>query len=433
VTGSGLARYWARFLLLIIIIAPALSIHAGAQQIAVAPSRLAFGNVIVGNGQTRVLHVTNKGTRELVFSGVHVSGRGFAVSGLNSGVRLAPGQSARLDVTFTPSAVGADRGSVSISTQVWGYHKWKASSTVALSGSGIPRAKEEGMIVPSPAILSFGSLTAGGSKTLTETLTNNGKTSVTVSKASVSNRAFTLSGLVLPVSLNAGHSLTFSVAFAPTISGTSSGTLSVNSNASNPQLHIALSGSETAVGQFSVAPATLNFGSVRAGSRASLKGILSATSSSVTVSSITTTSAEFAVSGISMPLTVPAGQSVPFTVTFSPQSSGAAAARLAFLSNAGNSLATESLSGSGVATVPHSVTLSWAASSSAGVAGYNVYRSTVSGRSYARITSSPDGNLSYTDSTVSAGQSYFYVVTAVDRTGAESTYSNQAQAVVPTP
>lgn len=432
-TGSGLARYWALFLLFIIVIAPGLSIRAGAQQIAVAPSRLAFGNVIVGNGETRVLHITNKGTRRLVFSGVHVNGRGFAVSGLNARVRLAPGQSARLHVTFTPSAVGADSGSVRISTQVWGYHKWKASSTVALSGSGIPRAEGKGMIAPSPAILGFGSLTAGGSKTLAETLTNTGKTSVTVSQASVSNRAFTLSGLVLPVSLKAGHSLTFSVVFAPSISGTSSGTLLVNSNASNPQLNIALSGSETAVGQFTVAPATLSFGSVKAGSRASLKGILSSSRSSVTVSSITTTSAEFAVSGISMPLTVPAGQSVPFTVTFSPQSSGAAAATLAFLSNAGNSLATESLTGSGVATVPHSVTLSWAASSTAGVVGYNVYRSTVSGRSYARITSSPDGNLSYTDSTVSAGQSYFYVVTAVDRTGAESTYSNQARAVIPTP
>ena len=431
-TGSGLARFWVLFPLFIVI-APGLSIRAGAQQIAVAPSRLAFGNVIVGNGQTRVLHVTNTGTRSLVFAGVHVSGRGFAVSGLNSRVRLAPGQSARLHITFTPSVVGADSGSVRISTQVWGYHKWKASSTVALSGSGIPRAEREGMIAPSPAILSFGSLTAGGSKTLTETLTNTGKTSVTVSQASVSNRAFTLSGLVLPVSLKAGHSLTFSVVFAPSVSGTSSGTLLVNSNASNPQLKIALWGSETAVGQFTVAPATLNFGSLTAGSRASLKGILSATRSSVTVSSITTTNAEFAVSGISMPMTVPAGQSVPFTVIFSPRSSGAAAATLAFLSNAGNSLATESLTGNGVATVPHSVTLSWTASNSAGVVGYNVYRSTVSGRSYARITSSPDGNLSYTDSTVSAGQSYFYVVTAVDRTGAESAYSNQAQAVVPTP
>ena len=156
-TGSRLARYWALFLLFIVI-APGLSIHAGAQQIAVAPSRLAFGNVIVGNGQTQVLHVTNTGTRRLVFAGVHVSGRGFTVSGLNSRERLAPGQSVRLHVTFTPSAVGADSGSVSISTEVWGYHKWHASSTVALSGSGIPRAEGKGMIAPSPAILSFGSL-----------------------------------------------------------------------------------------------------------------------------------------------------------------------------------------------------------------------------------------------------------------------------------
>lgn len=430
-TGSGLARYWALFLLIIIVAPGLLSTNAGGQQIAVAPPRLAFGNVIVGNGQTRVLHVTNKGTRWLVFSGVHVSGRGFAVSGLNSRVKLAPGQSTRLHVTFTPSAVGADRGAVTISTQVRGYHKWHASSTVALSGSGIPRAA--GMIAPSLSILSFGTLPAGGSKTLTETLTNNGKTGVTVSQISASNAAFTLSGLLLPVSLKAGHSLTFSVVFAPRISGTSSGNLLVISNASDPRLNIALSGSETASGQFTVAPASLNFGSVKAGSRASLNGTLRATGSPVTVSSVTTTSAEFAVSGISMPMTVSAGQSIPFTVTFSPQSSGAAAATLAFVSNAGNSLATESLTGSGVATVPHSVTLSWAASSSTGVVGYNVYRSTVSGRSYARITSSPDGNLSYTDSAVSAGQSYFYVVTAVDRTGTESTYSNQAQAVVPTP
>src|SRR5207253_7763682 len=150
----------------------------------------------------------------------------------------------------------------------------------------------------SPAILSFGSLTAGGSKMLMETLTNRGKTSVTVSQVSVSNRAFTLSGLVLPVSLKAGHSLTFSVVFTPTISGTTSGTLLVNSNASNPQLHIALSGSATAVGQFTVAPATLNFGSVRAGSSASLKGILIVTRYPVRGSSISTMRAEVAVSGI---------------------------------------------------------------------------------------------------------------------------------------
>src|SRR5579864_6037419 len=93
--------------------------------------------------------------------------------------------------------------------------------------------------------------------------------------------------------------------------------------------------------------------------------------------------------------------------------------------------ADESLTGNGGVAAQHSVTLSWAASSSTAVVGYNVYRSTVSGGPYARITSGPDGSMSYTDIAVSAGKSYFYVVTAVEGNGTESTYSNQAMAVIP--
>jgi fibronectin type 3 domain-containing protein len=39
----------------------------------------------------------------------------------------------------------------------------------------------------------------------------------------------------------------------------------------------------------------------------------------------------------------------------------------------------------------------------------------------------------YTDSSVQAGSTYYYVITAVDSSGNESAFSNQAQAVVPTP
>jgi hypothetical protein len=114
-----------------------------------------------------------------------------------------------------------------------------------------------------------------------------------------------------------------------------------------------------------------------------------------------------------------------------PQSAGTATGTLAFRSNASNYTADESLTGNGGVAAQHSVTLSWAASSSAGVVGYNVYRSTASGGPYARITSGPDGSMSYTDIAVSAGKSYFYVVTAVEGSGTESTYSNQAMAVIP--
>lgn len=286
-------------------------------------------------------------------------------------------------------------------------------------------------IAASSANLNFGTVAPGGSNTRLETLTNHGTTSVTISQTTVSNAAFRVRGLTLPLSLAGGHSVTFKVVFVPRVVGTTSGNLSVRSTASNPQLNVALSGTEAPRGKLTLSPATLNFGSVTSGSQSSLKAALSATVEPVNLWSVTTTNAEFKVSGISLPLTIPAGHSVPFTVTFAPQSAGTTTGTLAFRSNASNSPADESLTGGGAGATQHSVTLSWAASSSTGLVGYNVYRSTISGGPYARITSGPDASLSYTDSAVSAGQSYFYVVTAVESNGTESTYSNQANAVIP--
>ena len=83
--------------------------------------------------------------------------------------------------------------------------------------------------------------------------------------------------------------------------------------------------------------------------------------------------------------------------------------------------------------VSHSVTLSWTASVSTNVIGYNVYRSTTSGGPYAKLNGSPVGATAYLDSNVASGQSYFYVATAVDSSNNESDYSTQATAIVPTP
>ncbi len=82
------------------------------------------------------------------------------------------------------------------------------------------------------------------------------------------------------------------------------------------------------------------------------------------------------------------------------------------------------------AQVGHTVALTWNASTST-VSGYNVYRSTVSGTGYTRISSLLGAVLSYTDSNVLNGTTYFYVTTAVDAAGVESTFSNEASAVIP--
>jgi len=80
--------------------------------------------------------------------------------------------------------------------------------------------------------------------------------------------------------------------------------------------------------------------------------------------------------------------------------------------------------------VTHTVGLSWNASASV-VAGYNVYRSTVSGQSYTRMNGSYVGGLSYLDSSVQNGLTYYYVTTAVDSSGIESVYSNEVSAKIP--
>jgi fibronectin type 3 domain-containing protein len=89
------------------------------------------------------------------------------------------------------------------------------------------------------------------------------------------------------------------------------------------------------------------------------------------------------------------------------------------------------LSGTGAVGSAHSVALSWKASTSK-VAAYNVYRGAQSGGPYATIASA-NALTGYTDVSVQAGQTYYYVVTAVDATGTESAYSNQVQAAIPSP
>jgi len=65
------------------------------------------------------------------------------------------------------------------------------------------------------------------------------------------------------------------------------------------------------------------------------------------------------------------------------------------------------------------------------VSGYNIYRSTTNGSGYAKINTGLVAGVTYNDTTVQSGTTYYYVVTAVDSTGTESSDSNQATAVIP--
>jgi len=82
-------------------------------------------------------------------------------------------------------------------------------------------------------------------------------------------------------------------------------------------------------------------------------------------------------------------------------------------------------------TVEAQVVLTWTASQSPGIAGYNVFRSTTSGGPYTQINSGLDTTTTYNDLAVQDGVTYYYVTTAVNNAGQQSSYSNQSSATVP--
>jgi Abnormal spindle-like microcephaly-assoc'd, ASPM-SPD-2-Hydin len=387
------------------------------------PSSLGFGSVPVGSSQSLSETLTNSGGSSVSISQATVTGTGFSVSGLSLPLTLAAGQSTTFSATFSPQSAGSASGTLSVTSNAS-----NSTLAVSLSGTGVT----PGVLGATSSSISFGSVQVGNSTTQSETLTNSGGSSVTVSQANVSGSGFSVTGLSLPLTLTPGQSFTFGVAFAPTSAGSASGSISVVSNASDPTLTISLTGTGAASGQLALSPTTLNFGSVVVGQSSSLTATLSASGASVTVASVSTNTSEFSVNGISLPFTLAAGQSASFTVTFTPLSSGTASDSASFVSNASNSPTAESLTGSGTAPLQHRVSLSWGDSSSS-VVGYNIYRGGTTGGPYTKINTALNATMTYTDSSVQAGQTYYYVTTAVDGTGTESAYSNQVQTVIPTP
>lgn len=176
---------------------------------------------------------------------------------------------------------------------------------------------------------------------------------------------------------------------------------------------------------------TLDFGSVTTGTPKTLGiSMTNNGSSSLTVTQISASDAEFTLTGIVLPVTLNTGQSASGTVTFNPSKSGLVNATIT-VSGSSGALGTLPVRGTGLQALTHSVDVSWTASSSPGVVRYNVYRSTVAGGPYTSIGSVT--GTAFTDLNVTAGATYFYVVTSVDSSGIESVVSGERSATVPTP
>jgi len=399
----------------ILALLPCWSVVAAAQQLTYTPSILHFGKVVTGSTSTLAVTLTNNGSTTITIASAKNTAT-FAVTSSSLPLTLSAGKSAQVQIAFAPTSVGFVPGVIAFASNAADN-----PLNVLLGGIGVTQWS----LGVNPPSVSFGKVPTGATATLPVVLTNTGGSAITVSQDQLAGPGFGFSGLTLPLNLAAGESFTFDATFTPQSAQIANGALQVSSPTTTI-LRIPLTGAGMAGGQLTVAPATMNFGSVVDGTSASQSGTITATGAGVTISAASSSSAEYSVGGLSLPVTVAAGQSAPFTVTFAPGSSGAAAGTLSFASNASSTVPV-SLAGTGIP--PYNVSLSWNGSSSP-VSGYNVYRGSKSGGPYSKI-SALDPITSYSDSTVAAASTYYYVTTAVNSSGVESSYSNQVQAVIP--
>ena len=206
-----------------------------------------------------------------------------------------------------------------------------------------------------PSSVSFGNVKIDSVASKTVKLTNTGTASLKISQATLTGSNFTVSGLATPSTVAVGASVSFTIAYKPTATGSASGSVSIANDASETPVRITMVGtgisptsSSTPAPEIGVTPSSVNFGNVAVNTDASQTMKLSNTGTApLSISQVKTAGSGFSISGLVAPATVAAGSNVTFTVAFKPTAAGADSGSVSITSNAGGSPLTIDLAGAG--------------------------------------------------------------------------------------
>jgi hypothetical protein len=196
----------------------------------------------------------------------------------------------------------------------------------------------------SPTSISFGSVVVGttsGARNVT--LTNSGTATLTITSIAASGsfaQTNTCGSSVL-----AGKKCTISVTFAPTVTGATTGAVTITDNAANSPQTVGLTG--TGVLAVTLSPATLTFASRTVGTTSSAQTITLTNNmaTALTISSVTV-SGDFAQTN-TCGISVASKGKCTISVTFTPTVTGTRTGKVTVTDNAGNSPQTASLTGTG--------------------------------------------------------------------------------------
>lgn len=211
---------------------------SGAGQVAsginVNPGQMFFNAATIGQvsaAQVATVTNTSNGTATgiaLVFS------TPFSLIQNTCGASLGAGATCTAGVVFTPTANGVVTGSLAIASALS-----VNPATVLLTGTG----GAAGSIQLQPAFLNFATTGIGAvSGTQTVTVTNSSATASLTDLSLAASSGFVLTSTTCQPTLASGASCTAAIAFAPTVAGQASGTLTVASSMLAKSAQVTLGG-----------------------------------------------------------------------------------------------------------------------------------------------------------------------------------------------
>ncbi|MCB9649507.1 MAG: choice-of-anchor D domain-containing protein [Deltaproteobacteria bacterium] len=232
--------------------------------------------------------------------------------------RLEPGQSVQVDLRYAPTNPGRDQDRLVVGSSL-------PDSFVTLVGES--RACD---ITVLPTALTFNPVGAGGSTTKSLLIENSGAVACQVTALRMAAGTSPEFSLVnppgLPFSVNPGQSVTLQLGYAPTDGGSDTGTFEVaSSDAGEPVIPVTLNGRRLNPGEcgLAVIPDPIAFGAVPVGTSQTIQVQVQNTgTNSCTVSQVAfaaSTSRDFRLASLTVPMLVRAGSSRTFDVVFTPR------------------------------------------------------------------------------------------------------------------
>jgi methionine-rich copper-binding protein CopC len=298
----------------------------------------AFGSQVINTtSSTRTVTLTSTGTTSLSIASITITGTNTPDFHETNPcpATLAPAAKCTISLTYTPTILGAETASLSVTDNAS-----NSPQMVALTGTGAAPA------FLSSTSLAFGSVGENSPSAKTITLYNNEAVALTISSITTGNPDFTESN-TCGTSLAAKGHCTITVTLTPSILGAETGTLTVNDATSNSPQIAALTG--TGVVPAFLSSTSLAFGSVGENSPSAAKTTTLYNNEAValTISSITTGNPDFTESN-TCGTSLAAKGHCTITVTLTPSVLTAETGTLTVNDAASNSPQTATLTGTGI-------------------------------------------------------------------------------------